>query len=180
MKYFIFILLATTSLFAAPITNKTNKIASVFDQPLTNGFFGITATGVYYSHTEKCFVLSNNVCIADSNYKLTADNAKSFMNPITKEWDKAVVVGRARLITKEYVVSGHKAVWSKTKREIVISGSPKVVYKNDYIATGELIRYDISLNKIHLEGKNPKKRARIVIPSSVLNNNKSKNFFKKK
>ena len=138
------------------------------DKKKDDGPVNITAEKIEFRRKENCIVLQDNIKVIWKDTTLKADKAMLYQAPNSKQYDKVVAAGNVKLVRPDETVTGQKAVWERTKNEITITGSPKVIRKDGTVVTSPVIRYNTVTKKISLQSKQGIRTRIILDNKSVL------------
>lgn len=108
-----------------------------------------TADRLSYDRRTDIVKLEGNVTLVDTDNDVTAT---AYLIEYNQKTETAVMQMNVRLVQKDSVCTAALATWRKEQKMLEMSGSPKIVRKDD-VFTAQEITFNLDTEEITLDGK---------------------------
>lgn len=115
----------------------------------TESGFTFTADKLTYDRRTDIVKLEGNVTLIDTDNDVTAS---AMMIEYNQKTETAVLQMNVRLVQKDSICTAALATWRKEEKMLEMSGSPKIVRKDDTF-TAQEITFNMDTEEITLDGK---------------------------
>lgn len=115
----------------------------------TGSGISFTADRLSYDRRTDIVKLEGNVTLVDTENEVTAT---AYLIEYNQKTETAVLQMNVRLVQKESICTSALATWRKDEKMLEMSGSPKIVRKDDTF-TAQEITFNLDTEEITLDGK---------------------------